>query len=382
MTGYKKIAIVYDWMDKWGGVERVLLTLNEMFPKATFFTSYYNPKKAYWAKHLNINQSFIGKIPKFIKDSRIFSVILYPLAFESFNFNDFDLVISVTSSYAKSIITSPNTKHICYLLTPTRFLWSHQDDYLKKYVQYANFYIKYLKNWDLIAAQRPDKIISISETVSRRCEKYYGRKNDVVYPPFDLEYWENIRHRILTKKFKENKGSQLDPNSNIFSSKFYLIVSRLEPYKKIDLAISLFKKFKKKLLIVGEGTQRNYLRSISDDNIHFFSKLTDLELGFLYSKAEALLMPQEEDFGYVSLEAQFFGCPVIAFGKGGAVETVIEDKTGILFNNQSVGDLRQAVERFEKIKYNLKLNMPKLVPSNLKRFSKMDFIKNFLNCIE
>jgi len=148
------------------------------------------------------------------------------------------------------------------------------------------------------------------------------------------------------------------------------------------LAISLFKKFKKKLLIVGEGTQRNYLRSISDDNIHFFSKLTDLELGFLYSKAEALLMPQEEDFGYVSLEAQFFGCPVIAFGKGGAVETVIEDKTGILFNNQSVGDLRQAVERFEKIKYNLKLNMPKLVPSNLKRFSKMDFIKNFLNCIE
>lgn len=171
----RKIAIVYDWIDKWGGVERVLLTLHKIFPEAVFYTSYFDPENAGWAKDLKIKTSFIQSLPGFIKNSRIASLPFYPFAFESFNFNEYDLVISVTSSFAKSIITQPKTKHICYLLTPTRFLWSHQKDYFKKNI-INNYYLKKLKDWDFVTTRRPDKIISISQTVAKRCLKYYHRQ--------------------------------------------------------------------------------------------------------------------------------------------------------------------------------------------------------------
>jgi len=363
----KKVAIVYDWLDKWGGVERVLLTFHKMFPKADFFTSYFDPRKASWAKDLKIKTSFIQRLPKFIRENRIISLPFYPYAFESFDFRDYDLVISVTSSFAKSIITQPGTKHICYLLTPTRFLWSHKDDYLKRYTLFATRYTDYLKEWDLVTAQRPDKIISISETVKNRCKKYYHRESEVIYPPFDVGYWKNVKSKVKSQKSKVQ----------LKSKKFFLVVSRLEPYKKVDLAIRVFNKLNKNLVIIGEGSEENYLRKISGKNIKFLSKLTDRELVSLYMNAQALLMPQEEDFGYVSLEAQFFGCPVISYKKGGASETVIESKTGIFFNNQTESSLRQAIERFSKIKYNLRQNVLKYGLSNIERFSKLLFFQQF-----
>ena len=198
----KKIAIVYDWIDKWGGVERVLLVLHEMFPKATFFTSVYNPLRAAWAKRLKIKTSFMQGLPGFIKKQRIISTPLYPFAFESFNFNEFDLVISVTSSFAKSIITQPGTLHVCYLLTPARFLWSHEKDYIRSPL--ARFllggYLDYLKSWDKTSAQRPDKIISISGAVKNRAKKYYGRDSGMIYPPFDTDYWLKIKSEIQSTK--------------------------------------------------------------------------------------------------------------------------------------------------------------------------------------
>jgi len=375
MLKSKRIAIVYDWIDKWGGVERVLLTLHQLFPKAVFFTSYFDSKKAFWAKKLKIKTSFIQKLPKFIREKRIFSLPFYPFAFESFNFNDYDLVISVTSSFGKSIITQLKTKHVCYLLTPTRFLWSHQNDYSKRYPLFAKYYIDYLKHWDLLAAQRPDKIISISETVKERGKKYYQRESEVIYPPFDREYWRKIKSQITNYKLQTNSKFQI-PNT-----KFYLLISRLEAYKKVDLVIQSFNRSKNNLVVVGEGTEEKYLKKISGNNILFLSKLTDLELAKLYLNAEALIMPQEEDFGYVSLEAQFFGCPVIAYIKGGAGETVIDGKTGIFFKNQTEKSLKQAIERFDKIKYNLKKECKKFGIENVSRFDRKIFENRFTKAI-
>ena len=367
---YKKIAIVYDWIDKWGGVERVLLTLHEMFPKATFFTSVYNPLRAAWAKRLKIKTSFMQGLPGFIKKQRIISTPLYPFAFESFNFNEFDLVISVTSSFAKSIITQPGTLHVCYLLTPARFLWSHEKDYIRSPL--ARFllggYLDYLKSWDKTSAQRPDKIISISGAVKNRAKKYYGRDSGMIYPPFDTKYWTKI------------KNASLDPSvasllQDDLKGGYFLIVSRLEPYKKIDLAIRVFNKRKKKLVIVGEGSEEKALKKISGKNIIFLSRLTDTELSVLYKNAEALIMPQEEDFGYVALEAAFFGSPVISYRKGGAREIIIEGRTGIFFDKQSERSLQGAIERFAKIKYNLRTKTKKYGHDNVKRFDKEAFKK-------
>lgn len=366
MLETKRTAIVYDWFDKWGGVERVLLTLRDMFPIADFYTSYYDPNKAPWAKKFKIKTSFIQNLPELIRSNRKLSLVFYPYAFESFDFRDYDLVISVSSSFAKAIITLPGTKHINYLLTPTRFLWSHEKDYIKKGISrdLIGGYFEVLKDWDRVSAWRPDKIVSISKTVKKRCKKYYGRESDVIYPPFDVDYWGRVKSEFRNSKRETN-------------SKYFLIVSRLEPYKKIDLAIKVFNKSNKTLVIVGTGSEEEKLRKLAGKNITFVPKLTDSELASYYSEAEALIMPQEEDFGFVSLEAQFFGCPVISYQKGGAHETIIDEKTGIFFASQTVTSIREAVERFDKIKYNLKSNIVKLGVKNTQRFTKESFIKQF-----
>ncbi|HLL61098.1 MAG TPA: hypothetical protein VK338_05245, partial [Candidatus Nitrosocosmicus sp.] len=169
-----KIAIVYDWIDKIGGVERLLLTLHEIFPDAEFYTSYYERISAPWAKDLKINTSFIQKLPSFIKKNRILSIPFYPYAFEAFDFSNFDIVISVTSSFAKAVITKPHTKHICILLTPTRYFWQDENSYIKSFFKIlAAPIINDLRSWDSIISKRPDKYISISNEVKKRTKKYY-----------------------------------------------------------------------------------------------------------------------------------------------------------------------------------------------------------------
>lgn len=362
MKKKKRVAIAYDWLDKWGGVERVLLVLHEIFPEAVFYTSVYNHRKASWAKDLKVTSSFMQKLPKFIRNNRILSVPLYPLAFESFDFRGYDLVISVTSSFAKSVITQPSTRHICYLLTPTRFLWSHRESYIKEADGWSGLLFDWLAQWDKSAANKPDNIISISSSIRDRCLKYYDRDSAVIYPPFDIEKWEKVRSKI------ESLRGNIKPG-------YFLIVSRLEPYKKVDLAIRAFKSLKDRLVIVGEGSQEDSLKSAAGNNITFTGKVSDYELGLLYKNAHALIMPQEEDFGYVSLEAQFFSTPVIAFKKGGARETVMDGKTGIFFETQRSGVLRQAIERFKRIRYNLKTNTNKYGYNNIKKFDKKIFIE-------
>lgn len=359
-----KTAIVYDWIDKWGGIERVLLTMAEMYPKADFFTSYFNPETAPWAKNLNIKTSFIQRLPNFVKKNRILSLPFYPYAFELFNFSNYDFVISVSSSFAKSIITKPNTLHICYLLTPTRYFWLDTETYLDNPLkQLGKIRLEKYKEWDYAAAQRPDHIISISKAVEQRVKKFYKRNSKVIYPPFDVESWEKIQKETLKVRRKD--------------SKFFIVVSRLEPYKKVDLAINVFNKLKDKLVIVGKGTQMSKLKRLAGNNIEFFSDLSDVELAKLYNNADALIMPQEEEFGYIALEAQFFGCPVIAYKKGGATETILENKTGVFFGQQTAKSLANAVARFIKIEYNLRKTTKEYGQENLERFSRKTFENMF-----
>lgn len=368
-----RTAIVYDWVDKWGGVERVLLTLSEMFPQADWYTSYYDPEQAPWAKNLNFKTSFIQKLPSLIRKNRLLSLLFYPYAFESFNFSNYDLVISVSSSFAKSVITKPGTLHICYLLTPTRYFWKPEMYFGKLFRKLDNLIIRKFQSWDFVAAQRLDHIISISKTVNKRVKKFYKRDSEVIYPPFDPNYWQNIKSQIANSKLQTN------PKFQMLNAKFYLVVSRLEPYKRVDLVVQLFKHLNENLVIVGKGSMLVTLKRNAGKNVTFFSDITDTELGQLYKSAGALIMPQEEEFGYVSLEAQFFGCPVIAYRKGGATETSIDGKTGVFFEKQTEKSLMSALARFNRIEYNLKSSTRRFGANNTERFNKKKFVKDFLN---
>jgi glycosyltransferase involved in cell wall biosynthesis len=369
----KKIAIVYDWIDKWGGVERVLLTLHQIFPQAHFYSSYIDPEKAGWAKKILVKTSFIQSLPRAIKTNRLFSLPLYPIAFETLDFRGYDTVISVSSSFAKGIITPPQVRHICYLLTPTRFLWVNPaDNYqlsgFKKII--AKPLIDYLTKWDKVAIWRPDKIISISQVVQQRCLDFYQRDSVVIYPPFDREYWKNIEGKISVNKKNEF--------NSVIKNEYYLIVARLEPYKKIDLAVKVFNKLKKTLVVVGEGSKERKLKRMANKNIVFLKKLTDEQLAILYKNAVALIMPQEEDFGYTALEAIFFRLPVIAYDKGG-VKEIAEENSGVFFPQQREDSLINAIARFEKIKYNLKSGLEKMrIDDNYwKKFDEKEFIEKF-----
>jgi len=328
-----RVALVYDRVNKIGGAERVLEALHEIFPNAPLYTAVYNPKTAPWAEKFNVIPSFLNKFP-FAKRSHEIYPWLTPLAFESFDFSEFEVVISVTSEAAKGIITKPKTLHICYCLTPTRYLWSGYEDYFKNEVFrfFTKPVVSYLRRWDKIAAQRPDVFVAISKNVQQRIKKYYGRDSEVIYPPVDID------------KFPIS-------NSQFPIGEYFLIVSRLVPYKKVDIAIQAFNKLGLPLKVVGTGREMGRLKRMAKKNIEFLGQLTDFQLLSYYQRCQAVVFPQEEDFGLVPLEAQACGKPVIAYRAGGALETVIERKTGEFFDKQTPENLEEIVKKFKPEKY-------------------------------
>ncbi|MBL7036648.1 glycosyltransferase [Candidatus Microgenomates bacterium] len=348
----KKVAIVYDRVNKWGGAERVLLSLHQMFPRAPLYTSVYDPKKASWASVFpKIYTSFLQKIP-FAKSWHEGLGWLMPLAFESFDFNEFDLVISVTSEAAKGIITGPKTTHVCYMLTPTRYLWSHYDEYFKnKLLRFVSKpVVNYLKNWDKIAVFRPDHIISISTAVQKRVKKYYGLDSEIIFPPV------HVSQNKPSGKSYEKDGE------------YFLCVSRLVPYKKVDLVVDVFNKLNLPLVIVGVGSQEKSLKRAANNNIVFKGKISDEKLKSIYKRAKALIVAQEEDFGIVFVEAQALGVPVIAYGKGGVLDIVVDKQLGVLFNSQNEQSLIHAIAKFGKIRFN-----HSYLKTNAKRFEEAKF---------
>jgi glycosyltransferase involved in cell wall biosynthesis len=345
----KKIAIVYDWFDSWGGVERVLLKIHALLPGAHFYGAFVDYKKAPWCKPLKPKTSFLQYMPV-ITRKRAVSAFLLPYAFESFNFDQYDLVISITSSYAKGIITKPDTRHICWILSPTRFLWLYPEHYKLNGLLsiFQQFVYTSQRIWDYIAAQRPDEIWSISRVVNRRVKEIYNLESEIMYVPFDKNYWDNLA--ILSLPVNEQY-------INLVQTPYYLVVSRLEPYKKVELAIATCNALKKRLIIVGSGTQLQNLQKIAGNTITFLQNVSDYDLAYLYSRAMALIMPQEEDYGLVSLEAQTCGCKVIAYGFGGAKETIIEFKSGIFFYEQNEASLSIALATYEKSFYNVPIDV-------------------------
>jgi glycosyltransferase involved in cell wall biosynthesis len=352
-----KIALVYDRVNKFGGAERVLLTLHEMFPDAPLYTSIYDSQKAPWAKIFpKIYTSFLQKIP-ILKNHHELMGWLMPVAFESFNFKNYDLVISVTSEAAKGIITGTNTLHICYMLTPTRYLWSGRDFYLSNPPKIFNIFpfykivswpfLTYARWWDKVASQRPDKIVAISTEVQKRIKRYYGRESEVVFPPVNTEV-----------------PIVIHPRGGIY----YFIHGRFEPYKRLDLAIDSFKELGLPLIVSGSGSEFDKFKNKKYKNIKFVEKPSDDELAKIYQNAKAFLMPQNEDFGITSVEAQSFGVPVIAYRKGGALDTVIDGKTGIFFNKQNKASLMSAIAKFDTISFN-----SGYLITNAKNFSKENF---------
>lgn len=326
------VALVYDRVNKWGGAERVLLALHALFPNAPLYTSVYNPDSTPWAKDFDIRTSFLQKYP-YAKTAHEKYAGLMPLAFENFCFDAYDAVISITSEAAKGIITKPKTMHICYCLTPTRYLWTGYEDYFRTDVIKTISYpaISYLRYWDIIAAKRPDVFIAISHEVQRRIRTYYSRESDVIYPPSGLIGGAH------------GEAAQGD---------YFLVVSRLVPYKRIDLAVRACTARHIPLKIVGIGSELAYLKSIAGPSVEFLGNLTDDELIRYYRGCRALLFPGTEDFGIVIVEAQQYGKPVIAYRNGGAIETIMEGKTGLFFDNQDSNSLMEAIRIFGTMSFN------------------------------
>ncbi|MDQ3142595.1 MAG: glycosyltransferase [Bacteroidota bacterium] len=378
-----KVALVYDRVNKWGGAERVLLALHELFPNATLYTSVYDKNKAAWAKVFDIKTSFLQKLP-FASSNHELLAPFMPLAFESFTFDEFDLVISVTSEAAKGIITKPGTIHICYCLTPTRYLWSGYEEYFKNagLKVLTTPIVSSLRKWDLIASLRPDAYIGISKEVQSRIKKYYGRDSELVYPPVTLSparrtgsptSLENPKSEYRNPKQIQNTKYKIKNNS------YFLVVSRLSKftkYKRIDLVIKAANKLKVPLKIIGEGSWRMDLEEMAGPSVEFVGAVSDAELIEYYKNCKALIFPGLEDFGLSMVEAQRFGKPVIAFRGGGAAEIVSDEKTGLFFDEQNADSLVDVINKFEKIKFD-----PKVCIQNAERFSFDNFKKNFLSVV-
>ncbi|MFZ5845492.1 MAG: glycosyltransferase [Patescibacteria group bacterium] len=339
-----KVALVYDRINKWGGAERVLLALHEIWPEAPLFTAVYDPKGAAWAKVFpRVIPSFLQYFP-LARTHHEFYPWLTPLAFETFNFDDFDVVISVTSAEAKSIITKPETLHICYSLTPTRYLWSGYDQYQETPGwgvgdSLARLTLKALgptlRRWDLLAATRPDYYLAISERVKERVQRYYKREvAAVIYPPVDLN-----KFKVKSEKLKVKDS-------------YFLTVSRLVGHKRVDIIIDTFNDLGWPLVVIGDGRARSELEYRAKSNITFLgANLTDQDLVSYYQNCRALIVTAEEDFGLVAVEAQACGKPVVAFGQSGIAEVITQGKTGLLFKRQDKEALSAALLRFKRMNF-------------------------------
>ncbi len=334
-----RIAIIHEFLTQYGGAERVLEALLEIYPDADLFTLVYDKKKMgkYFDKY-NIKTSFIQKLPFGIAKYKWYLPFM-PKAIESFDLSNYDLVISDSSAYAKGVKTDKNQIHICYCHTPTRYLWQETAFYLKTvnipfFVKpFMPIIIKFLKKWDYKAAQRPDYFIANSQTTQKRISAYYHRDSFVIYPFVNADKFE------ISQKAKD----------------YYLIVGRIVPYKRNDIIIKAFNKLNLPLKIIGSGYGLEKLKKMTQsDKIEFLDKVSDRDLKKYYSGCKAFVFAALEDFGITPLEAMASGRPVIAYGVGGATETVIAGKTGIFFDKQTSQSLIKAIKHFDAKKFNAK----------------------------
>ncbi|MDD5731529.1 MAG: glycosyltransferase [Patescibacteria group bacterium] len=342
--GEARVAIVCDWLTNWGGAERCDMLLHEMWPEAPIYSLIYNEKKMPEFKNADIRTSYLNRAP-LAKKKWQFYLHYMPCAIEQFDLTEYDIVITTSHSCAKGVITKPSTLNICYLYSPTRYMLDFYYQYLRN-IKFTpiKFFDKILKNivrakihdlrqWDFIAARRPDYIISISQYIRRRAQKYYRIDSDVIYPPV------NCKHYL--------------PANESEIGDYYLIVGRQIDYKRHDIVIEAFNQLGLPLVIIGEGPELKKLKKIAkSDKIKFMGRISDAEITEYFAKCIAMIHPQEEDFGITPLEAQSAGRPVIAYRAGGAMETVVENETGVFFDEQTPEAVMEIIKNFDHKKFN------------------------------
>ena len=364
-----KIALVCDWLTNWGGAERCDMLLHEIWPDAPIYTLIYNKKKMPEFKDIDIRTSYLNRAPLAQKKWQ-FYLHYMPCAIEHFDLTEYDIVISTSHSAAKGALTKPSTMHVCYLYSPTRYMLDFYHQYLhnikftpvkifdKVLKNIVRAKINILRQWDFVAAQRPDHIVAISEYIRRRTQKYYRRDADVIYPPVNCDLYQPVGEN-------EIEG-------------YYLIVGRQIDYKRHDIVIKAFNQMELPLVIIGEGPELKKLKMIAkSDKIKFLGRIPDDEVKKYYAKCKAFIFPQEEDFGITPLEAQSAGRPVIAYRAGGALETVVENKTGIFFDEQTPEAIIEAIKSFDHKKFN-----PHAIREHALKFDTEVFKKNVKEYVE
>ena len=350
-----KIALVHDDLVQWGGAEKVLGAISDMYPQAPIYTSVFDQNNQLLVERFKgkkIITSFIQKIPGWRSLYRPL-LPLYPLAFESFDLSGFDLVISQTTKFAKSIITQSQTKHLCIIHTPPRFLWHLPSD---KTALWMQPFLSYLRLYDQISANRVDHFIAGSYNAQQRVKKIYQTDASVLQPFVD-----------------QSLAKIADP----FDGGYYLLIARFNQYKNVDLVVKAFNENGQRLKIIGSGPQAASLKRLAKSNISFYERVSDLALASFLAGCKGLIVAAEEDFGMTALEAQSFGKGVIAYGFGGAKETVVPGKTGVYFKKLTVASLQQAIEMFETIDIN-----PLACHKQADSFSLAKFEANLKNIVE
>ena len=356
-----RVAIVHDWLNQMGGAENVLEVLVEMFPNAPIYTSIYDPARVSPRyREWDIRTSWLNHLPGIAAHHQAY-LPLYPLAFESFDLSGYDLVISNKSGFAHSVITPPETVHISYCLTPTRFLWQYQSYRQREGIgRVANALLQPILTWqrqfDRLAADRVDYFIAISREVQARIRKYYRRDSVVIHPPVD------------TTRFRPSGEPPGD---------YFLVVSRLIPYKRVDLAVQACTRLNLPLLVVGDGRDRKSLERMAGPTVRFLGRVPHEEIVRLMQGCRAFLFPGLEDFGIAPVEAMACGRPVIAFAGGGALDTVVPGRTGEFFYEQTVDALVAVLQEFDPARYD-----PADCRSQAERFDTAVFRQKFMAFVE
>jgi glycosyltransferase involved in cell wall biosynthesis len=332
-----RVAIVHYWLVGMRGGERVLEELIRLYPQADIFTHVVDRERiSELILSRPITESFVGKLPGAKKHYQKYLGFM-PRALEELDLSGYDLVISSESGPAKGVIVAPGALHICYTHSPMRYIWDHFSIYRSRMGWLAGTYFSHLAHrlriWDVTTSARVDQFVANSSFIAQRIKRYYNRDAQIVHPPVDLEAY----------RLPESEGTR----------DYYLFVSELVPYKRADIVIDAFHKLDLKLIVVGDGSERRALSKDLPDNIRLLGRVPFEDLPGLYQGAKALVFPAEEDFGIVPVEAMACGTPVLAYGRGGALDSVIADRTGYFFDQQSVEAVRAAVAHFEVVGHQL-----------------------------
>jgi len=356
-----KIALVHDHLTQDGGAEKVLKAFQELYPNSPTFTLVYDEEKtSHFFNGKKINTSYLQQLP-FVKEKFPWYLSLMPSATEHYNLQDFDVVLSTCSAFAKGVITRPNTIHICYCHTPTRFLWTEPHLYIEELNQnrivkkMLPVVLSKLRVWDRLAADRVDYFIANSQLVKQRIKKYYDKPSQIIHPP------------VETAKFQIS----FNPDN------YFLTGGRLVAYKRFDLVIKAFNRLNIPLKVFGIGPELDKLKLIAKNNIEFLGKINQAEQIHYYSRARAFIFPQEEDFGITAVESMASGRPVIAYQAGGALETVKPDVSGDFFTEQTWESLAETIIRFDFEQYN-----PLKVKDHAEQFTVGKFKEKIKNLVE